>query len=64
VATRKPPPKHKFFLAILNFDLAKSLILASQKKKKKKAADGPSVYEHKLRSKYNLDSSYDFPGIF
>jgi hypothetical protein len=29
------PPKTQFFLAILNFDLAKSLILASQKKKKK-----------------------------
>jgi hypothetical protein len=36
VTTRKPPPKTQFFLAILNFDLAKSLILASQKKKEKK----------------------------
>jgi hypothetical protein len=34
----------------LNFDLAKSLILAIPKKKekKKKAADGASVYEHNL----------------
>ncbi len=30
------PPKTQIFLAILNFDLAKSLILASQKKEKKR----------------------------
>jgi hypothetical protein len=39
VATRKPP-KTQISLAILNFNLAKSLILASQKKQKKEKFRG------------------------